>query len=347
MIKSILPIGLTFLLLIPSNFSLDEISYTNNQTNISGFSPEDIELIDDAFHNYKDFNCVEWWYFDANLNDGYSIQIILYVFVVMNYKIALTSYEIFKDGILVCNKEKFYLKNDFFISIKNPIFIVDQKTVMKGYINKSTGEWIYDLSLDIDDSSIDLQFVGRSKGFKGELDIGRWAVFLPNADVKGKIKIKNIESEVCGYGYHDHNWDMKLKVLRYFGWYWGRIVFSNYSIIYYIVMETRFSYSQMALVISNESSFVPIKPEDMAFIPRDFQFINNRLVPNRFEIFGKTKNMMFQVNLTALSLHHGARTYGIRNYWRYFTESDGYLYVNSEKNYFIFGEQIAELWRFR
>ena len=345
--KSIFSIGLTFLLLIHPIFTLNERAFVNSQPKITGFNPEDIELIDDAFHNYKDFNCVEWWYFDANLDDGYSIQIILYVFVIFNYKIAITAYKIFKDGVLVCNKEKFYLKNDFYISIKNPIFIVDEKTVMRGYINKSTGEWVYDLSLEIDDSSIDLQFIGKSKGFKGKLNIGSWAVILPNANVSGKIKVKNIESDVCGYGYHDHNWDMKLRVLINFGWYWGRIIFSNYSIVYYVIMNTRFSYSQMVLVLSNASSYIAIKPEDMAFIPKDFQFENNRLIPHRFEISAKTKKILLQVNLTALWLHHGARTYGIRNYWRYLTDSEGFLNVNSEKTYFIDGEQIAEFWRFR
>ena len=217
--KIIFSIGLTVLLLIHPTFSLNEKAFGNSQPKITGFNPEDIELIDDAFHNYNDFNCVEWWYFDANLNDGYSIQIILYVFVFMNYKFAITSYEIFKDGVLACNKEKFYLKNDFYVSIKNPIFIIDDKTIMRGYINESTGEWTYDLCLDMNDSSIDLQFVGQSKGFQGKLDIGSWAVILPNADVSGKIKVKNIELEVCGYGYHDHNWDMKIRVLINFGWY--------------------------------------------------------------------------------------------------------------------------------
>ena len=112
-------------------------------------------------------------------------------------------------------------------------------------------------------------------------------------------------------------------------------------------MNTRFSYSQMVLVISNESSYNAIKPEDMAFVPKNFLFENNRLIPHRFEISAKTKKMFLQLNLSALWLHHGARTYGIRNYWRYFMDSKGYLNVNSEKTYFINGEQIAEFWRFR
>ena len=345
--KSIFSICLTVLLLVPPNFTINERAFKISQTEIYGFNPEDIKLEDDAFHNFNDFNCVEWWYFDANLNDGYSIQIILYVFAIINYKIALTSYKIFKDGVLVCNKEKFYLKNNFYLSTKTPIFIVDEKTVMRGYIDKLTGKWIYDLNLEIDDSKIDLRFIGKTKGFKGKLNIGSWAVILPNADVNGKITIKNLCSEVYGYGYHDHNWDMKIKVLRYFGWYWGRIIFSNYSLVFYNIMYNRFCYSQMALVISNESSYIAVKPEDIYFIPRNFQFKNFRLIPHRFEIIGKTKNMLLQLNLTALYLHHGARTYGIRNYWMYFVKTDGHLFVNSEKYYLIYGNQIAELWRFR
>jgi hypothetical protein len=41
------------------------------------FSPQDINLKDDAYHGSKGLQFTEWWYFDAALNDGYSIQLVL------------------------------------------------------------------------------------------------------------------------------------------------------------------------------------------------------------------------------------------------------------------------------
>ena len=346
MIKSTLSIGV-FLLLINSNLILNDREYFNNQAEISGFKAEDIELKDDAFHNYNDLNCVEWWYFDATLNDGYSIQIILYVFVILNYKVALTSYEIFKDGVELCNREKFYLQEEFYTSPDTPIFIANDKTVMRGYINKTTGEWIYDLSLDINNDSIELQFIGSNKGCKGKLDVGSWAVILPNADVKGKINVNTLDSEISGYGYHDHNWDMKLSVFANYGWYWGRVIFENYSVVYYIIMDTRVSYSQMVLIVFNESSYSTFKPNDIHFLPGNYQIEDYRLVPLEFEINANNNKFSLQMYLKTLSLHHGGRTFGIRNYWRYFIDSRGYLNVDSDDLFLIDGRQISEYKRFR
>ncbi len=195
----------------------DKDNTNNNLFNVLGFSPEDIELEDDAFHGSNESNFAEWWYFDTILNDDYSIQIIFYVFDVINYKLAYTSLHIFKDGETVFNNEQIYFNNDFFISTKTPLFIVDGKQVMKGYIHEMTGEWIYNVSLDMDSTWVDLHFIGQAKGWKGETIPGGWAAILPKAYVKGKIKVNDIETNVTGNGYHDHNWDIRLQTLLYFG----------------------------------------------------------------------------------------------------------------------------------
>ena len=333
-----------FLLLSPLTLAKREQTYLANQSSSIGFSPEDIELKDDAFHDINRSNCAEWWYFDAILNDEYSVQVIFYVFSILKIKIAYTSLNIFKDGDPVFPKEKIYLKN-FDFSTETPSIIIDGKQVMKGYINEITGEWIYDVSLEIGDSSADLQFIGRAKGWKGNVTIGGWAVILPKAYVNGTLKVNDEEINVTGEGYHDHNWNMKLRSLLNFGWYWGWIVTDNFSIVYYAIMNTRISYGQMLLIIANESSYISIKPDDMHFIASNYYFENRRLIPHSFVISADTQNISLITILSASKLYHG-NSRGLRHYWRYFAESQGYITVDS-KTENINGMQIAEFWRFR
>jgi predicted secreted hydrolase len=334
---------------------LSKLDYVNNQNsgnankNINknlGFSPEDIELKDDAYHGINESNSAEWWYFDTILNDGYNIQIILYVFDIMKYKFAYTSLHIFKDGKTVFNKEQIYFNNDFFISAETPLFVINGEQVMIGYINDITGEWIYNVSIDMDSTSVDLQFIGCAKGWKGDTIPGGWAVILPKAHVKGIIKVNGEETAVVGKGYHDHNWDLKLQLLLSFGWYWGRIISSNYSIVYFVMMDTRISRSQVLLIIAQEyGPYINIDQDEIQFIENDFGFKNGKLIPHSFKIIVETQNISLEVDLITSKIFHGF-TLGIKHYWRYFVESQGYVMIDEELEN-IQGMQIIEFWRFR
>jgi hypothetical protein len=198
----------------------------------------------------------------------------------------------------------------------------------------------------MESTSVNLQFIGRAKGWKGETIPGGWAVILPQALVKGAIKINGEETAVVGKGYHDHNWDLKLQLLLSFGWYWGRIISSNYSIVYFVMMDTRLSRSQILLVISQENGpYINIGPDEIQFIEDDFGFKNGKFIPHNFKIIVETQNISLEVDLTTTKLFHGF-TLGIKHYWRYFAESQGYISIDEEFEN-IYGLQIVEFWRFR
>lgn len=319
--------------------------HRSNMFNGFVFSPEDIELKDDAFHGSNTFHFVEWWYFDAILNNGYSIHINIYVFGFMEQRFVVAGLNIYKNGMLEANEQKIYL-NNFHISTDIPLVILDGKQVMKGYIDQTTGEWIYNVSLEIGDSLVDLQFIGGAKGWKGRIPIdGWWAVILPKAEVSGIIRVNGIEADVVGSGYHDHNWDMTLRMCLNFGWYWGRIISTNLTMVWFVIMNTRISGQLLLVINKGKEDYINIEPDNIHFIAGDFSIENMRLIPHSFVLKADTQNVSLHVVLTAFGLHHG-KTGGVRQYWRYHVKSQGSITVDSEMET-ISGIQIAEFMRFR
>ena len=316
----------------------------NNYVNDFVFSPEDVELKDDAFHGSSKFGFAEWWYFDAMLSEGYSIEANIQFISVANRVFAIAKINIYKDGILQLNEKKFYLPADFYVSEDIPLIELDGKQVMNGYIDKS-GNFVYNLSLSINDAYIDLQFVGYTKGWKGVTPISGWGVFLPNSDVTGTIKLGVEEIYVNGKGYHDHNWDIGLKSGINFGWYWGKINTDNYTIIWSQILGTRFQGQPLLVINEKNGGYFNINPEDIQFDVGDMRFTNGLRIPHSFALALQTEQFSTNVDMKSIGTHH-IRRLGFVNYWRYHMECTGSLTIGSQVE-IIDGVFVAELVRLR
>jgi len=243
------------------------------------------------------------------------------------------------------NEKKIYSMDDLNISTDVPLVVLDEKQVMKGYIDQATGKWIYNVSLEIGDSLVDLQFIGCAKGWKGRIPIGGWAVILPKAEVSGKIRVNGMEVNVVGIGYHDHNWEITLQVYMNFGWYWGRIISTNLTITWFLIMNTRISGQLLLVINKGKEYYINIEPDNIHFIPGNFYIKNGRLIPHSFVIKADTQNVSLLAVLTTIGTDHGTSGV-IRHYCRYHVKSQGSITVDSQMET-INGIQIAESMRFR
>jgi hypothetical protein len=313
--------------------------------NDSTFKPEDITLKDDAFHGTKSFNRAEWWYFDAIFDNGYSIQITIYVFDVFSNKIIVNGVNIYNNGTNVLSREEYYVFNNLYISKEIPLIEINDKQILKGYIDEISGDWIYNLSVDVVDASIDLQFKGNSKGWKGNLSIGGWAVIFPKAEVNGTIELFGIEKEFIGIGYHDHNWDMNIFDLINYGWYWGKIYFENYSIVWFVIMNNRFNSEYICLISKDGGDYKNFNPNDIYFIAKDYQFEKFWWIPTSFILKVDINNTFFAILMNAFTVdtHMNIR---LGRYSRYHLNCLGNIVIDNDiKN--LSGIQIAEFMRFR
>lgn len=322
--------------------------FQNKVNNLVGnfvFSPEDIELKDDAFHGADTLHFTEWWYFDTAFDNGYTAQVGIRVLGVINQGIVSVRLDIYKEGELKSHELKKYLIWDFYASKDVPLIKLKGKQVMECHINETTGDWVYDLSLELDKSSVELRFIGCTKGWKGSTPGGKWAVILPRANVSGTIKLKNEEINVSGIGYHDHNWEITVFTGINFGWFWGKVNSNNYTMTWSKIMTTRF-WGQPLLVINKKNDeYMNIEPEYIQFIVKDIHIEKGMLVPYSFVLKVQKEDVSLHVDMEVIDTHH-ERWVGIINYWRYHIRCTGSITVNSQTES-IDEVQLAEYIRFR
>ena len=314
------------------------------------FSPEDIELKDDAFHRADSSNLshfTEWWYFDATFDNGYSAQMTFRVMSVLDQDIAIFSrLDLYKDTALISHKQHMHLLEDFYASTDVPYVLLNGNEMINGYINRFTGAWTYDISFDMGDTSADLHFVGCTKGYKGSTPGGKWAVILPRADVTGKLFIDGDEIKVKGVGYHDHNWEVTAEAALNFGWYWGKINSDTYTIVWADILATWYWGRPLLVISENNGGYQNVERDDIQFTVGDIRLTNWMIVPHSFSIAVQTENVSLDVQMQALDVHYDPILSSIMNYWRYHMKCTGSITVGSQTE-IIDDIIIAEFLRFR
>jgi hypothetical protein len=313
------------------------------------FSPLELSLKDDAFHGSDALNFTEWWYFDAALNNGYSVQMSVRVLSILKRTIffAFSRLDIYKDGILKSHKRKIYFGKKFNASSDFPLVTLGGKQVIKGHKDKANGKWLYDLLFELNDTSANLRFVSCTKGWKGKNPGGDWwGVVLPRALVSGKIKIKNKEIEVNGIGYHDHNWDVKASAARNnLGWFWGKINSDNYTLTWATIFKTRFLGQPLLVINKKNGGYINIEPENIQFIGKDVRMENGKPIPHSFVLDAHNEDVSLHINMKVLEIHH-VRMMLTMNYWRYHMKCKGSITVDSKEEG-IDETHIAEFLRFK
>ena len=309
------------------------------------FFPEDIELKDDAFHGADTLHFTEWWYFDAIFDNGYTAQVGIRVLGLVNQGLIYVRLDIYKEGELESHELKKFLIWDFYASEDFPLIILDGKQVMEGYIDETTGEWIYDVTLQLDRSSVDLHFVGCSKGWKGSTPGGKWAVILPRANVSGTLTTNTTNINVSGIGYHDHNWEITAFTGVNFGWFWGKVNSDHYTLTWAKIMTTRFWGQPLLVVNKGKIDFINILPEDIQLDINDIRLENGMLVPFQFNLNVQTGDIAINIIMDVIDTHH-VRWVGVINYWRYHLRCRGSITIGSHTEQ-INEIQLAEFIRFR
>jgi hypothetical protein len=309
------------------------------------FYPENIELKDDAFHGADTLHFTEWWYFDSIFDNGYTAQVGVRVLGLANQGLIYVRLDIYKEGELESHELKKFFIWDFYASEEFPLIILDGDKVMEGYINETTGDWVYDVTLQLDRSSVDLHFIGCSKGWKGSTPGGKWAVILPKANVSGTLITNTTKINVSGIGYHDHNWEITAFTGINFGWFWGKVNSDHYTMTWAKIMTTRFWGQPLLVVNKGENEFINIPPENIQLDIQDIRIENGMLVPFQFILNAQKGDISINIIMDVIDTHH-VRWAGVINYWRYHLRCRGMVTIDSHTEY-INEIQLAEFIRFR
>jgi len=310
---------------------------------------EDIIPADDAFHGSTKHVAAEWWYFEAKLNNGYTV--VLTPTTQLKNMVIFPCIELYKDGELKVRLIKRYFFQNF-QTLKNFPFVklFDKKIIEFDYdrYNKK-GEWVYNISTKIDNYEINLNFIGNTKGWKMELDKQIWIVALPKAKVTGEIVINGTKMNVNGIGYHDHNCGSDLsKLFNVSGWYWGKIMSETLTLTWANISEKSSKKKLIAVLNQDNQGYFNINPENIYFKPDNFIRNHGRKMPTSYNL--KIDDVVndipihVDVNMEVKNIHRRFKKLLIAPYWRYHVEAKGVLSLGS---YFenVNKTQIMEFFR--
>lgn len=269
---------------------------------------------DDALHiDMKKKGTREWWYFDARLDNGYTV---VGFFRAKHERTGKTGIEITiynPDGEKIQNVYD-YEHSDLIASQDLANVQIGKNYVKVDYSNKDLPS--YEIFIDEGEFGFHLKYTALVKGWKpgnGSVDFGKghyfgWCIALPKASVEGTIKIHNETIQVKGVGYHDHNWlNFKFQLIIDY-WYWGRIYSENFTVIFaYIKCNKRMdNYPIKVLMIAkNEDVFLSsgefeLKQDDHEYNEKagnKFPKLLKVEVPDQHEITLNVQNIIDADNL--------------------------------------------------
>lgn len=313
---------------------------------------QDIQPIDDAFRGPTRYVDTEWWYFDAIFNNNYSAVIS---FTKSSKKNLLTfpTIEIYKNGAFVVRAIKRYIFQDFQISKQIPFvkLLNDEGIEFDQNRFNNRGEWVYNISLKIDDHEINLAFIGTTKGWKiKSKTVGSWTVALPKASVAGDIVVHGNRLKVEGIGYHDHNWisGSLSTVLNLRCWYWGKILGKTLGIVWANVINTSSEEELLAVVNQDNQGYFPIDPKNIYFNSNKLVRNYGRKMPTSFtlkidDIVNNTP-IFVDLKMDVKGIHRRFKRMLISPYWRYHVKTTGIISLGSIKET-INSTQIMEFFR--
>ncbi|MBN1689608.1 MAG: hypothetical protein JW901_01140 [Dehalococcoidia bacterium] len=193
------------------------------------------QVKDDALHLYSNDEYYEWWYLDAQFDNGYScVAILHYRFLFITPHTPSLHLNIYSpDGNVTSAIIPF--------GEKDVVASADHCDVKFGgnFLRYENG--IYRLSIRSRRAGAELIFKNTLPGWRPPSQelvdkeglIQDWIVPVPRAEVEGALFIGNSVIKVKGNcGYHDHNWG-NCNMWDYCShWYRGRLYHEKYTIIY-------------------------------------------------------------------------------------------------------------------
>ncbi len=238
-----------------------------------------IQPKDDALHiDMKKKGTREWWYFDARLENGYTV---VGFFRAKHERTGKTGVEIttYKPNGEKTQKVIDYNPSDFKASQDLPEVQIGKNYIKVDYSNKELPN--YEIYLDEGEYGIHLKYKALVHGWKpgnGYIEFGKakqfgWVIALPRADVEGTIKVDNETIQVRGIGYHDHNWLNFNFAMIIDYWYWGRIYSDNFTVIYaYIKCNKRMDNYPIKVLMLAKNEEVFLSTGEYELSQSDFEY---------------------------------------------------------------------------
>jgi hypothetical protein len=307
------------------------------------FIAEDITFHDSFYKGPDFFHPSEWWYFDAVFENNYSVEFDIGLFATKSAGFVAPILNIYHNGEMVKREINVLPLSKFSASEEHPLIFLEGKQIMDGYISAS-GSWIFNITLDLGDYGVDLQFEGVTKGWKSKiLNMWEWGVILPKAIVRGTLYLHNETVPVIGTGYMEHAWAGKIPFV--WGWYWGKFVSKTFNIIWTDVIKNECNKNIMLVFNQDNGGYYNIQVDDIQFLMLNYTNNDGWKIPTSFHFKVEDEIIKADIQVETLTLDHQI-SFGLFNYWRYHVLVAGTITYNGTTEY-MDNVQIMDLTRFR
>lgn len=306
---------------------------------------EDIEINDTCFHGTSIFHPLEWWYFDASFDNGYSAEFHMNLFSTKKHGFLLTMMNIYKNGELINRTKKIIPVKEFYSSTEKPLIKIYDTQVMTGFQNES-GNWIFNVTLKVKNLGVNLTFYSSTPGWKSKIiQMWWWAVVQPKAIVNGTISIDDQVIKVNGTGYQEHGWDGNHPFVK--GWYWGKFSGETLNIIWSDVIKYYWKHFFIMVLNEDKGNYVQIPFQNIQFEMSNYTKNDGWRLPTCFSFKVDYKNITINITskITNLTYLTHQISFGIFNYWRYHVKVQGYI-TYGEKTEYINKTEIMDFTRF-
>ncbi|MGE8077534.1 hypothetical protein [Peribacillus loiseleuriae] len=236
----------------------------------------------------------EWWYTDAEFEDGTTIVTIFYTknhFDVPGPAWPTVDIDItHPDGTKALMSSQESKGSE--INAKKDICDVN---INQSYLKYQDGKYI----LHFEEGDIIYHAVMTSKLPMWRPNSGHWLygdkvehyfawfVAQPSAIIEATLTIGEKHIQLYGTGYHDHNWGNigMEKLMNH--WYWGRAKIEGFDIIACdIIAEKKYNYKRLPVfmiakdgkIITDDQSLTKIQREDTITHPVTKKFMDNHLI---------------------------------------------------------------------
>jgi hypothetical protein len=289
------------------------------------FKPINITLRDDACHLKERFQGIETWYYDAKFNYDYNIVFLINIIHIGRFGFVFTGLFLYKESKPIKIIRKRYRLSDFIGNEDKCLIKIRGEEILKTYINDKK-DWITRIHTDVDDVKIDLNFIKKSKGFKGDTYLGKWLA-IPKMEVQGSIKIKDKIIELKGSGYHDHNIYPIYAPFKTKGYYFGKLEIDDNHITWARVIKNR-DKEQLLAILSKDGEYYNIPNKSIKYeIVKQIKD-HKKLMPTTCSLNINSDIIKLKLNIESINYHYIGIL--IAHYWRYHVRYTGEVEINSK-----------------
>ena len=317
---------------------------------------------EDGLRTSNKNNEYEWWYFDTNLDDG--SVVVAYFWKIKNLK------DFYYIGVNYNKPDGTEYKKIKFFKGKDVVFTKDSCNVRYGnnhFIGNLKEYSIKIDSKDFDGFGFDIKLKSTIPPYRpqdGIISAGNdffaWLAAVPNGKVTGNLTYDNLNSDIKGHGYHDHNWG-NIPLQKLFNdWLWFRGSAGPYTVIGYELntLPSRGGYSIPGVFVGDSTGIVYENYGQNGIFTAKENLITDIYKKNDESLFSKLKILTtddYNIEIDGTDVIENLHLFevvkipflkqamGLKNIDPYYTRFKSNVYLKLPNDSIIKGEGVLEI----